>query len=72
MTLFVVYLALYAGFVLINAFHPSLMDVVPFGGVNLAVLYGLGLIVAALVLSLLYAWLCRAPAEPASEKTPQP
>jgi uncharacterized membrane protein (DUF485 family) len=28
-------------------------------GVNLAIVYGMGLIAAALVLALVYAWLCR-------------
>ena len=35
------------------------------GGINLAVLYGLGLIVVAFLLALLYDWLCRAPSPPA-------
>ena len=35
----------------------------PFGGVNLAVLYGLALIVSAFLLALVYEWLCRAPAD---------
>ena len=61
MVLFAVYLAVYAAYVFINAFRPSLMDEVPFGGVNLAVWSGLGLIVGALVLALVYAVLCRLP-----------
>jgi hypothetical protein len=32
------------------------------GGVNLAIWYGFGLIGGALVLALIYAWLCREPA----------
>jgi uncharacterized membrane protein (DUF485 family) len=56
--LFSIYLAVYAGFVLLNAFWPELMDRVPFAGLNLAVLYGFGLIVVALVLAALYGWLC--------------
>ena len=31
----------------------------PFGGVNLAILYGMGLIVSALVLALIYMTLCK-------------
>ena len=41
------------------------MAATPFGGVNLAILYGLALIAAALVLALVYMWRCaprRAPA----------
>lgn len=65
MILFVVYLAVYGTFVTINAFQPAWMDVLVFGGVNLAVVYGLGLIVAALVMAVLYGWLCRSTAAPA-------
>ena len=36
------------------------MEWTPVAGINLAILYGFGLIVAALVLALLYGWLCRA------------
>ena len=61
MMLFVVYLSIYCGFVLLNAFRLDLMDATPFAGVNLAVLYGLGLILGAFVVSLIYGWLCRTP-----------
>lgn len=57
--LFVIYLLLYGGFVLLNAFAPSVMERMPFAGVNLAVLYGLALIAIAFVLALFYDWLCR-------------
>ena len=36
------------------------MEVTPFAGVNLAILFGFGLIIAALVLALLYGALCDA------------
>ncbi len=65
LVLFAVYLALYGGFVLANAFAPQAMEVTLFG-VNLAILYGMGLIVAAFLLALLYAWLCRTPRPDAS------
>lgn len=58
--LFGIYLALYGGFVSLNAFAPSLMEGILFAGINVAVGYGIGLIVAALALALLYGWLCRA------------
>ena len=61
MILFVVYLALYGGFVLINAFAPQAMESLPLAGVNLAVWYGFGLIGAALLLALLYGALCKPP-----------
>ena len=63
LVLFVIYLVLYGGFVLLNAFSPETMEKTPMAGVNLAILYGFGLIIAALVLALLYGWLCK-PAEP--------
>ena len=56
---FAVYLVLYGVFVLLNAFAPQTMEVTPIAGVNLAILYGFGLIIVALVLALLYGWLCR-------------
>jgi uncharacterized membrane protein (DUF485 family) len=59
--LFFIYSAIYAGFVALNAFRPDLMERTPIGGINVAILYGFGLIVGALVLSLFYGWLCHAP-----------
>ena len=59
LALFGVYLVLYAGFMALNAFFPEKMAAAPFGGVNLAVLYGLLLIVAAFLLALVYVFLVR-------------
>lgn len=59
MILFLMYLIVYSVYVFLNAFKPTVMVAVPLLGVNLAVLYGVGLIVLALVLALVYAWLCR-------------
>jgi uncharacterized membrane protein (DUF485 family) len=61
--LFAIYFAFYAVFVVINAFWPDVMSQ-PVGGVNLAVSYGLALIVAAIVLALVYSWLCHGPVKP--------
>lgn len=61
LVLFAVYLVAYAAFVLVNAFRPGLMDELVGGGINLAVASGMGLIVGALVLALIYAGLCRRP-----------
>lgn len=58
MVLFLIYLALYAGFVWINAFRFKWMSIIVVGGVNLAVAYGIGLIFAAIFLSLVYMILC--------------
>lgn len=57
LVLFGLYLILYSGFVLLNAFRPETMEVT-FGGINLAIVYGVGLILAALVVSLVYGVLC--------------
>jgi len=59
MTLFGVYLLLYVGFVFLNAFAAETMEATPLPGVNLAILYGFGLIVMAFVLALVYGFLCR-------------
>ncbi len=59
MKLFLVYLAVYVGYVAIVAFRPDLMRMLLPGGVNLAVAYGFGLIVLALLMALAYGWLCR-------------
>lgn len=58
---FAFYLLLYGGFVLLNAFAPAVMERTPLLGINVAVLYGMSLIVAAFVLALVYGWLCRTP-----------
>ena len=63
--LFLIYLALYTGFVLINAFAADQMETIVLAGLNLAIVYGFGLIVCALVLALFYGLLCRR--EPAED-----
>lgn len=55
--LFGLYLLIYAGFVLINAVAPKLMESTPLGGLNLAILYGFALIIIAFVLSVGYGFL---------------
>jgi uncharacterized membrane protein (DUF485 family) len=57
--LFAVYVLLYGGFMVLNAFYPRRMGEPAFAGVNLAVTYGLLLIVGAFVLALLYMFLVR-------------
>jgi uncharacterized membrane protein (DUF485 family) len=59
LVLFAVYLLLYGTFVGIAAFSPDTMEATPLAGVNLAIWYGFGLIVAAIVLALVYGWACR-------------
>jgi uncharacterized membrane protein (DUF485 family) len=57
--LFGVYLLLYGGFVGISAFAPQWMEARPVADISLAISYGMGLIVAAFLLALVYGWLCR-------------
>jgi uncharacterized membrane protein (DUF485 family) len=59
MVLFLIYLEFYSGFVVLNAFFPVQMESTPALGLNLAILYGFALIIAAMVLALLYSWQCR-------------
>lgn len=55
--MFILYTLTYAGFIAINTVKPTLMEVT-FGGLNLAMIYGIGLIVFAFVLALIYNSLC--------------
>jgi uncharacterized membrane protein (DUF485 family) len=64
--LFFVYLVFYSGFVVLAAFSPETMERLPAAGVNLAIWYGFGLIVAAFLLALLYGLACR----PSDESPP--
>lgn len=60
--LFAIYLALYSGFVLLNTFAPDTMEATPWAGINVAILYGFGLIISAVVLALIYG-ICRGTSE---------
>lgn len=62
MPLFWLYLAFYAGFMILSAFQIELMGQPVFAGLNLAIIYGLGLIGGAVLMALLYALLSREPA----------
>jgi uncharacterized membrane protein (DUF485 family) len=66
--LFGLYLLLYGGFVAVSAFAPQWMEATPLAGINLAILYGMGLIVSAFLLALVYGWLCRLPVHEASQE----
>jgi uncharacterized membrane protein (DUF485 family) len=63
--LFAIYLVFYLVFVLINAFAPDLMETSTLAGLNLAIVYGFGLIVAAIVMAMIYGVMCRR--EPAEQ-----
>jgi uncharacterized membrane protein (DUF485 family) len=58
---FTIYLLIYCGYVGLVAFAHSVMNATPVAGLNVATLYGLGLIVLALVFAVAYGWACRAP-----------
>jgi uncharacterized membrane protein (DUF485 family) len=57
--LFALYLVLYGGFIGLAAFAPAAMTKPLVMGVNVAVVYGMGLIVAAFLLALVYMVFCR-------------
>jgi uncharacterized membrane protein (DUF485 family) len=50
----IIYSVIYGGFVFLSVFYPSLMGESTFLGMNLAVTYGLGLIVIAIILAMIY------------------
>ena len=52
--LFLIYGLIYAGFIAINTLKPRLMEMKVLLGVNLAVVYGFGLILLAIILGLVY------------------
>jgi len=56
--LFIVYSVFFAGFVALNAFIPSSMGAIVLFGLNLAVVYGISLIIIAIVMGLIYNILC--------------
>jgi len=56
--LFIVYLLIYAGFVLIGLTKPEIMGFKILGGQNLAIVYGFGLIVLAIVMGFIYNYAC--------------
>ena len=71
LALFAVYLALYGRFVYLNAFRPETMESTPAAGLNLAILYGFALIIAAIVLALMYGWLCPPPSSSSTRSAPR-
>jgi len=57
-SIFLAYAAAYVGFVVVNLLAPTLMAKNIMFGLNLAVVYGFGLIIVALILALIYNHLC--------------
>lgn len=58
--MFIGYCIFYAGFVAINLLSPKAMAATVFMGLNLATVYGFALIVVALIMALIYNFLCTA------------
>lgn len=56
--MFLVYCIVYIGFVAINIIAPKMMESVVGSGLNLAVVYGMGLIIFAMILAVLYNSMC--------------
>ncbi len=52
------YVIVYAGFIVINLTSPKSMGTILFAGLNLAVVYGFGLILLAIVMGLIYNHMC--------------
>lgn len=55
---FFIYFFFYAGFVAIGVLNYELLAVEVFKGINLAIFYGMGLIIFAVLLGVLYNFLC--------------
>ncbi len=58
--MFFIYAAIYSAFTAINVISPRIMETIVFSGLNLAVVYGFGLIIVALIMALVYNAACSA------------
>ncbi len=56
--MFIAYAVVYAGFIIINTVAPKLMGVSVVLGLNLAVTYGFGLIILAIIAGIVYNAIC--------------
>lgn len=68
LSLFVIYTLLYLVFVLLNAFAADTMEVVVVAGLNLAIVYGFGLILAAIAMAFIYGFALRGSGNSLAEK----
>ncbi len=64
----ILYTFVYAGFVALSVFQPTWMGARAVLGLNLAVAYGMGLILIAIIFAVVYNYLCRAPAGAESQE----
>ncbi|WP_206293508.1 DUF485 domain-containing protein [Humisphaera borealis] len=67
--LFVIYLILYGVFIVLSAFMRDTMKTPSIAGVNLAIVYGFGLIVGAFVLAVIYMVICKSEPDTRPELT---
>lgn len=65
----IIYAVIYGGFVFLSIFYPSMMGIRTFFGMNLAITYGLGLIVIAIILAMIYNQIVRIPNNGRTPKT---
>lgn len=56
--LFIFYCIVYAGFIIINVMSPKTMGVIVAAGLNLACVYGFGLIFLAIIMGIIYNHMC--------------
>jgi uncharacterized membrane protein (DUF485 family) len=56
--LFIAYTIIYSGFVLIGLTKPEIMGLQLIGGQNIAIIYGFGLIVLAIIMGFIYNYFC--------------
>jgi uncharacterized membrane protein (DUF485 family) len=57
--LFAIYCAIFAGFICLSAFARDVMARPSIGGMNLAIVYGFGLILGAFALAVVYMVVCQ-------------
>ena len=69
LVLFAIYLAFYGGFIYLSAFNRDVTKEPVLTGVNLATVYGFGLILGAFALAVVYMFLCRPEDDPRPEPT---
>jgi uncharacterized membrane protein (DUF485 family) len=60
----ILYAIIYSGFVVLSVYFPALMGVNSIFGLNLAIAYGLGLIIIAIIFAIIYNLLVRIPNTP--------
>jgi uncharacterized membrane protein (DUF485 family) len=60
----ILYAIVYSGFVVLSVFFPALMGVESIFGLNLAIAYGLALIMIAIIFAIIYNALVRIPNTP--------